>query len=62
LWPPDLCQVFAQQPDRNRTVTNRRCNAFHTAMSDVADGEHAEQTGFEGQRRPRQMPVNTGLR
>jgi hypothetical protein len=36
LWPPDLCQVFAQQPDRNRTVTNRRCNAFHTAMSDVA--------------------------
>ena len=46
--------------DRDRALADRRRHAFDVAGSDVADGEHAGQAGFEQMGRPRERPVRGG--
>jgi hypothetical protein len=54
-------QVVVDEPDGGRAIADGGGHAFHGAVPDVADGEHARGGGLQQEGSPPQGPVLTGV-
>src|SRR6516165_12368297 len=54
-------QVVVDEADGGGAIAHGGGHAFHRAVPDVADGEHARGGGLQQERRPLQGPVLTGV-
>src|SRR6516162_11083676 len=55
------CQVVVDEADGGGAVAHGGGHAFHRAVPDVADGEHAREGGLQQEGSPLQGPVPTGV-
>src|SRR6266481_4948832 len=54
-------KVVVDEADGNGAIADGGSHAFHRAVPDVADGEHARGSGLQQERRPLQGPVLTSI-